>query len=159
MDRWVMWVAVLAGLGFPVSVYCAVTAHYNRIDAYAQLHVLQMHDARMADFRQKMQLYKNYHARVQLFLDKAKLEGVTDAVWDRRLFNVENRMVTYKDLSAYIRKANHTSNYYFIPAKLELQTPEKAIENKVSGSVFQYYDRSKPILSLTMKGDFLVKNQ
>jgi len=159
MERWVMLVSIVAALGFPVAVYNAVTSYHHLSDAKAQLKVLQMHDSQMMEFRQELSRYQLYQDRAQRFLKKAKALGIVPQVWDSRAFSVEGRMVSYQGLSSYIRSANHGLNYYFIPKKLELQTPEKAMKNKVSGSVFQYFDRSKPVLSLTIQGVILVKKQ
>jgi len=157
MDKRVTLVSVLAVIGFPVAIYSAVTAYHHRADARMQLQVLQQHDVRMEEFRKEAAMFKQYQERSHAFLNAAKAEGVVSEAWDRRRFDVENRIVSYRDLSDYIRKANHNANYYFIPERLDLKTPEKALKDNASGSIFQYYDRSKPVLALTMQGELLVK--
>ncbi|MDX8390430.1 MAG: hypothetical protein R8M38_08060 [Mariprofundaceae bacterium] len=159
MDKWAMWVAIAATIGFPIAVYSAITAYHHRADARVELRVLQQHDARMDAFRKEVTMFREYQDRAQTFLEAANQAGVVDDAWDRRRFDVEDRMVSYSDLSNYIRKANHGSSYYFVPEKLDLKTPEKAMQEKTSGSVFQYYDRTKSVLSLTMRGELLVKNR
>lgn len=118
----ILLVLAVAAIAAPAFTFFAASSYAQYKEASIRNADLERQQRELHEYGEEVAEYKRFAGRVERFIANARAAGISDEGWNRHHVDIQNRVASFGELAQFIEDSTGGDNYYFLPAKLQIQT-------------------------------------